>query len=177
MKILFFLFTALSLFAIDTSEFTARFQAKDYLEACKNGSTLMAKGLRDEKILSLIGYACMQADYTNTLAILQNRLRRSKAARENSTIFSSLVLQKRLIYQFLLDGVDISTLYLPVAEHPLSFAFVAIRDKAFERIGDKIVFTRDKKRYEVYIDDNDVRHRLAIDEFDAAGGVKEHRYR
>ena len=166
-----------NIYATQRDDFVAAYKAKEYLKACKAGSKMMAKGERNEQLLSLVGYACMQADYTNTLEILQNRLRSSKEARENATLFSALVLQVRLIYQYLHDGVDISKLYLPVAEHPLSKAFVAIRDGKVEKksLG-HVVFYDAKRRYDVYIDPTPP-YKLAIDVTDENGNKEEHRYR
>ncbi len=159
-------------------KFSKYLDKKDYRNACVTGKKIFADNEKDEKFISIIGYACMKADYIDTLAILQSKQRESKDTRQNAVIFSSLVLQKRLIYQFMYDDSDISTLALPISEHPLSNTFVAIRDKNFKLISSSpktIGFTKDNKQYKVYINKKD-RGRITIEVKDSNNNIKKHRY-
>ena len=138
--------------------FSKYVNSKNYVKACRYGKQIFASGERDEKIISVIGQICLKADFIDTTSALQSRLRKTKEARINAVVFSSVLLQKRLIYQFMYDGTDISTLALPVSNHPLSDTFVAIRDNSFKQISDApkvIEFQKNSKKYKVYIDYND----------------------
>ena len=168
---------AASLYATPYTEFSQAYQAQRYDKACQIGKRLFAKE-RDEKFLSLIGHACLQADYIDTLAMIQSRLRSSKSARENAVIFASILLQKRLIYQFMYDDTDISSLTLPISDHPLSHAFVAIRDDRFtlrSKTPKIIEFHHNGIHYRLYIDRSN-KGRVTIEAKDADHHTTIHRY-
>ena len=151
---------------------------KNYFQACKSGKQIFINNERDEKLLSVIGETCLKADYIYVATMVQSRLRESKDARNNAVIFSSVLLQKRLIYQFMHDNIDISTLALPVSDHPLSHTFVAIRDKSYtlSSASPKIIkFKKDEKQYKVYIDFKK-KGRVVIEETDKNNKTITHRY-
>lgn len=151
---------------------------KNYFQACISGKKIFNKNERDEKLLSVIGQTCLKADYIYVAAMIQSRLRESKDARNNAVVFSSIVLQKRLIYQFMHDNIDISTLALPISDHPLSHTFIAIRDKSYtlSSASPKIIsFKKDGKKYKVYIDFK-AKGRVIIEETDSKNKTITHRY-
>jgi hypothetical protein len=172
----------MAIWANDYSDFKKYYYKhnySDYKKACQIGKKIVYGGERDEKILSLIGVACMRADYIDMLSIIQSRLYQSEKARKNATVFSSLILQKRLIYQFLYDDVDLSTLALPISNHPLSKTFVAIRDKEYTTLHVKpkmIEFKDADNLYRVYIDYTKS-GKVAIDITLSDGTIQQHRYR
>ncbi len=179
MKILLVLLPLLwsMLHATPYMEFSKAYKAQNYEKACQIGKQLFTHE-RDEKFLSLIGHACLQADYIDTLAMIQSRLRRSQSARENAVIFSAIVLQKRLIYQFMYDHTDISSFTLPISDHPLSHTFVAIRNGQYtlrSQIPKVITFQQGGIHYKVYIDRHK-RGRVIIETKDANHHTTIHRY-
>lgn len=178
-RLIFFCSLFLSLLHADLySEFSLHMKNKEYKKACEVGRTIFFNQERDEKFISLIGQACLKADSINTLAFIQSRLRESEYARQNAALFSSLVLQKRLIYQFMYDNTDISSLSLPISDHPLSIAFVAIRDNTFTLTSKEpkiIQFSKDDKIYKLYIDDKK-NGRITIEIKDKNNEIEIHRY-
>lgn len=161
---LFFYFTTFS-YGDVYGDFYNYVNKQKYVSACKIGQKIISLNERDEKFLSVVGEICLKADYIDTGATIQSRLRKTKEARINAVILSSVLLQKRLIYQFMYDNTDISTLALPVSDHPLSHTFVAIRDGKYKLISKKpkiIKFERNNATYKVYIDFND-RGRIVIE--------------
>ena len=149
-----------------------------YFQACKAGKQIFIQNERDENLLSIIGQTCLKADYIYVTSMVQSRLRESKDARNNAVIFSATLLQKRLIYQFMYDNADISTLALPVSNHPLSNTFVAIRDNNYtiSSASPKIIeFKKDEKKFKVYIDFTK-KGRVVIEETDKNNKIIIHRY-
>jgi len=145
----------ISLYADLYQKFSINLRNKDYKNGCNVGKKLFFKGEKDEKLLSLIGQVCLKSDYIYITALIQSRLRTTKDARTNAVIFSSILLQKRLIYQFMYDDVDISSFSLPISDHPLSHTFTAIRDKKYKLISKypKVIeFRKNHNLYTVYID-------------------------
>ncbi|MEA2111483.1 MAG: hypothetical protein U9P71_05490 [Campylobacterota bacterium] len=159
-------------------DFSKHLKDKNYESACQVGKKIFFNQERDEKFLALIGQACLKADYIDTLAMIQSRLRESESARKNSALFSSIVLQKRLIYQFMYDSTDISTLALPISNHPLSHAFIAIRDKTYSLISKDpkvIEFFKEDRKYKLYIDP-DKNGKVTIEIKDRDNKISIHRY-
>ena len=167
-----------SLSASVYTDFKRDLKNGNYMKACIAGKKIFLKNERDEKLLSAIGQACLKADYIYVSTIVQSRLRTSKDSRINAVVFASILLQKRLIYQFMYDDTDISTLGLPISDHPLSHTFVAIRDKSYTLVSasPKIIrFKKDDKRYKVYIDFQE-KGRIIIEETDKNNKTITHRY-
>ena len=167
-----------SLYANVYTDFRNYLGNENYMKACIAGKKIFLQNERDEKLLSAIGQACLKADYIYVSTIVQSRLRTTKDARNNAVVFASTLLQKRLIYQFMYDDTDISTLGLPVSEHPLSYTFVAIRDKSYTVVSasPKIIkFKKDDKEYKVYINFQE-KGRVIIEETTKNNKTITHRY-
>lgn len=146
--------------------------------ACSIGKKIVFLGEKDEKLLSAIAQVCLKEDWLLTTTVIQSRLRKTKDSRANATILASLELQKKLIYQFMYDNTDISTFYLPVTNHPLSYVFSAIRDGKYKLVSKnpKIISFKCKNlNYKVYIDKND-KGRVIIEITDPDGKKQKRRY-
>ena len=147
-----------TVYADKYNQFLKHLNDKNYEKACRVGKTIIYDDEKDEKLLSLIAQSCLKCDYIYALSMVQHRLRKSKQTRADASVFASIILQKKLIYQFMYDDTDISTLALPIVEHPLSYTFIAIRDgnyKVLSKHPKIISFKKDSKTYEVYIDKKD----------------------
>jgi hypothetical protein len=179
--ILFFsILMSVCLSANNYSDFNKYLKEKNFAKACKSGKKLVfVDNISDEKQISKIALSCLNADYINILGSLQIKLRGSKEARTNATILSSILLQKRLIYQVMFDNADISSIFLPIIDHPLSHTFVALRDKNYKLISTspKVVsFDVGRKKYKVYIEDSK-KSRIIIEIRDEDNSIEEHKYR
>jgi len=160
------------------SDFSKNMLEGNYVKACKDGKKIISSNEKDEKIIITIGQVCLKADYIDTIGVIQSRLRDTKEARENSVIFSAMLLEKRLIYQFMYDDTDISTLALPVTNHPLSKTFIAIRDKNYKVISTSpkvITFKDGYDSYKVYIDTKQ-KGRIIIEITSKDNKISKHRY-
>ncbi len=172
------IFITISVEASLYEKFSINLRNKDYANACKVGKKIFFLNEKDEKLLSIIGQACLKADYIYITALIQSRLRTTSDARTNAVIFSSLLLQKRLIYQFMYDDVDISSLSLPISDHPLSDTFTAIRDKKYKLVSQypKVIeFRKNHNLYKVYIDYTK-RGKIIIEISDIENNKTIHRY-
>jgi hypothetical protein len=168
------------LFANNYDDFNHYLKVKNYTAACKSGNKLVFKdNISDENQISKIALSCLNADYINILGSLQIKLRKSKEARTNATILASILLQKRLIYQVMFDDADISSIFLPVIDHPLSHTFVALRDKNYKLLSSfpkVITFDVGEKKYKVYIE-NSKKSRIIIEITNKDQTIEEHKYR
>ena len=99
------------------------FQKRNFKVVCQEGMRKYQAGNRDEDFLGMVGVACAEIDYINPLGILQKSLRSTKAGRNNASYFATLILQKKLLYQFMLDNIELGYLRVPDTGHILSVVF------------------------------------------------------
>jgi len=155
--------------------FVQAYKAKDMALACSLGRTLYRDNMRDEKILIASGHACAEDDFIDFIGVLQQRLGQTPASRKATVYFSTLLLKKRLISEYMHEGNDLSAYTLPLTDHILSQVFEAIKNGNFTtlstsprhiRIGDE----------QNYIDVS-VKKKVYIKVFKEGKQVREHRYR
>ena len=180
MKILIVLLIPFFLYASSYNRLLIDYKEAKYKSACKRGIKLFRKGEKNEKILSLIGDSCARCDYINILGEIQKYQKKSKDARENASYFTTLVLQKRLIFQFMHDDLDLSNLKLPKTSHILSKVFINLSNKNFDVIAIKPKKVRIESsngdEYTLYISPTGNR-KIYIEEKKESGKVIVHRYK
>jgi len=113
------------------------FQKKDFKTVCQNGMRKFRSGNKDENFLGMVGVACAEIDYINPLADLQKSLRSTKAGRNNASYFATLILQKKFLYQFMLDGIELGYLRVPDTNHILSIIFKNLVLQKYQLISEK----------------------------------------
>ncbi len=153
------------------------YSQSNYKKACKEGKKVLNK--LENSFVSVVGDACAKADDINTLGIIVKKLNKTKNDRANASYFATLILQKKLIYQFMNDGLDISGLVLPKTGHILSRVFEKLTLKNYKRV--------DKKIKKLYINDGEYKYilwlshdkpaKLYIAEYKNDIFIKKHWYR
>ena len=113
----------MSLEARSINSLVKSFQNKDFKIVCQDGMRKFKNGNKDENFLGMVGVACAEIDYINPLADLQKALKVTKSGRNNASYFATLILQKKFLYQFMLDGIDLGYLRVPDTDHILSIIF------------------------------------------------------
>ena len=99
------------------------YQNKNYQKVCSLWAELIVSNEKDENIFTAVGDACVKEDAINSLCNVVKHLIRTKEHRESASYFATLVLEKKLIYQFMLDGIHLQDLRLPKTDHILSRVF------------------------------------------------------
>lgn len=159
----------------DATNFLEAYKSKDAQKACHFGRKLFHAGTKDEKILIATGQVCAEIDYIDFLAVLQQRLHSSRLSREAAVYFSSLVLQKRLISQFMFEDADLSEYMLPRSDHLLSRVFEAIKNEEY------IVISLRPKRIQIGSKDDFLDlytdKMIHIDRYKEQQKIQTHRYR
>lgn len=159
-----------------TESFLEDFKLQKYDLVCKEGLKQYYNGKQDEMFVSLVGISCANVDNINPLGTMQAKLVSSKEARETSSYFASLILQKRLIYQFMLDETSLQNLELPKSGHILSFVFEHLGNGKFVYINKspKMIKIDEKgKSVLISLSDDEVK-KVLIDEYDGAILTKRH---
>jgi len=168
----------MSLEARDISSFIEDFKAQKYNKVCEKGSRLYYGGYTDENFVSLVGISCAKVDRINVLGMFQRSLVGSEASRENASYFSTLILQKRLIYQFMIDDVDLSDLKLPTSTHLLSRVFGYLSDGKYKVLSSSaklLEIDADGKRIILSVSDDEPK-KVLIDEYKPTGELERHWY-
>ncbi len=173
--LLFLFFSLTSLHAYSTADIQADYKAQNYERICKNNGLFIHKDATSEEILTIIGDACARVDSLNPLAIITKTLLLSPQSRESASYFMTLLLQKKLIYQFMHDGVDLKNLRLPQTDHVLSIVFEQLVLNNYEKREDKIIITIQTMQYHLWLS-NDTPKRVYIDEYSNNVRVKQHWY-
>ena len=135
-------------------------------------------GYTDENFVSLVGVSCSKVDRINLLGMLQRSLVKSKASRENASYFSTLVLQKRLIYQFMIDDLKLTDLKLPASNHLLSRVFERLSEgeyKVLSKSPKLLEIDADGRRMILSVSDDEPK-KVLIDEYKTTGELERHWY-
>jgi len=173
--ILLFLLIYGNLFAYSHDDVIADYQAKKYVDVCKKSAIFYKNAEKDENILSIIGDACAKIDYINPLGYIVRGLVSTPQFRENGSYFATLVLQKKLIYQFMNDGIELKNLRLPRSKHTLSIVFENLVKNNYIKENGKIIIKTSAKEYRVWI--NNAKKRVVIvEEYKNSKKIKTHWY-
>ncbi len=159
---------------LNLNKIVESYKKGNYKETCHYGKKVLRK--LDDTFISLVGNACAKEDDINILGDIIKHLNKNKADRTNASYFATLILEKKLIYQFMNDDIDLSTLSLPKTDHILSRVFDKVAKGKY-----KIVNKRDKKikiidgdfTYIMWLSNNKPK-RVYIDEFKNGNFVKRH---
>jgi len=155
------------------------YESGKHKKVCVDGLKLFNRGYKNEQFLSLIGDSCAKTDSIYALSQLQNSLIKTEQGRMNASYFATLVLQKKLIYQFFVDNLDLGYLVLPKTGHILSIVFDSIVTKKYKILSEKpkkIEFTRYSKKIIVYIDDRIDTKKVIVKIYAGKKLVKAHSY-
>jgi hypothetical protein len=176
---IFILFSVTVGYAKSIEELVKAFQEKKFKIVCQQGMKKFNNGNRDENLLGMIGVACAEIDYINPLADLQKYLRSTKAGRNNASYFATLILQKKLFYQFMLDDIDLGYLRVPDTNHILSVIFRNLVLKNYTIISKKpkkIEIEDDGKLIKIYVK-NTRPKKVIVDIYQDGRKISSHWYR
>jgi hypothetical protein len=179
-KILYiYLLSLLTLNGASIDSLIKSFGERDFKTVCKDGMRKYEGGNRDEDFLGMVGVACAEIDYINPLGILQKSLRSTKAGRNNASYFATLILQKKLLYQFMVDDIDLGYLRVPDTNHILSIMFKYLVLKQYKTISEspKSLEIEDGERViKIYVS-NDTPKKVIVDIYKNGNKIGSHWYR
>jgi hypothetical protein len=173
------LMTSLLKAEADLERLYAYYSGKQYAKACQLGLKIFNRHKKNSKFLMLYGLSCLNADYIDRLAVPMTGLRYTKTERANASYFATIILQKKLLYHALLDGVDISDLRLPKTGYILSRIFDMYVRHAYEKVGNAYHFrseTDPSRTYVLYTVQSGRAPKMIIEERVDGRLIKTHRY-
>ena len=122
------------------------YKNRDYKKVCTHGIRIFEKFKNNDDLVTMYGLACLKADYIDRLAVPATILKKSKKARANAALFSTILTQKKLLFYALFDNVDISGLVFPETDHIISKIFTLYTQKKYIREKDIFIFNDPLKK-------------------------------
>ncbi len=150
------------------------YQAGNYQKVCGVWAELVMAQEKDENLFTAVGDACAKEDAVNSLCNIIRHLVTTKEHRESGSYFATLVLEKKLIYQFMLDGTSLKDLKLPKTEHLLSKVFENLSTGNYSIDEEKnVIIQTPEMTYALWLDDSKPQ-KVYIDEMKDNKLIKRH---
>ena len=146
-------------FSSNLSTLYKLYEKQEYKKACDYANKYWYKKVNknSEKFLTLYGLSCLETDKLALVAIPMVRLKGSKEARANASYLSTILLQKQLLMQAILDKKSLVELHLPKTRFVVSKIFSLYIKKKFTFKNGVYKFQDEEKeniKYQLYIQNN-----------------------
>ena len=180
--ILFIMMTTPFLFSSNLSSLYKLYEKQAYEKACNYGLKYLYKNhnLSNEKYLTLYGLACLETDKIDRIAVPMVHLKSTKDARANASYFGTILLQKQLLLQALVDKKELYDLHLPKTNFVLSKIFYLFMQKKYELKDEVYKFQDAQKeniRYQLYLQKSKKnRKNMIIDVYKEDKFIQRYRY-
>jgi len=148
--------TSSFVFSSNLSTLYKFYEKQEYKKACDYANKYWYKkaNKNNEKYLTFYGLSCLETDKLHLIAIPMVRLKGSKEARANASYLSTILLQKQLLMQAIIDKKPLTELHLPTTNFVVSKIFSLYIKKKFTLKEDTYTFQDEKKKsiyYQLYI--------------------------
>jgi len=164
-----------SMYAYSYNDLLKDYETKNFEKVCNDGAVFLIKNDKNEQILTALGDACAKVDAINPLGNVAKNLISTKEYRESGSYFATLLLQKKLIYQFMLDNINLKELKLPRTDHVLSRVFEQLSKGNYKMVDKRIEISTPEMNYMLWLSDDDPK-KVYIDENKDGKLVKRHWY-
>ncbi|NEW61177.1 hypothetical protein GSY74_07770 [Sulfurovum sp. bin170] len=149
------------------------YEKQEYDRGCDYAMKHFNKNRKNEKYLTLYGLTCLETDNIHRIATPMIILKETKESRENASYFATILLQKQLLKQALLDEKALGDLNLPKTNFLLSKIFSMFVNKKYA-LKDGVYKLEDgDKKYQLYIENK----YLIIDIYQNDKFTKRYRYK
>lgn len=164
MKILSILaFAIVSLFAVSIDDVRNWDQIGQYNRICQESVRNLFIEEQNDALANMYAKACLKMDKVNELVVPTVMLYKTKEARENASLYSTIIFQKKMLYLALCDGVDISYIRTPKINYILSEIFDKFTEKAYVKKSDTYVFTLESgERAELFIKEEEEIKKMVV---------------
>ncbi len=164
MKILSILaFAIVSLFAVSIDDVRNWDQIGQYNRICQESVRNLFIEEQNDALANMYAKACLKMDKVNELVVPTVMLYKTKEARENASLYSTIIFQKKMLYLALCDGVDISYIRTPKINYILSEIFDKFTEKAYVKKSDTYVFTLESgERAELFIKEEESVKKMVV---------------
>ncbi len=130
------------------------FNKQYYSYICLHRWEFINKYKNDEKLLSLVAYACLKKRYLTPAIDLAKVLRRTPSGRVNSSYITTLFFMKILLERYIKDKYDIQNITLPYLNNSLLSKVFFLTQEQLPKVKDDSFWVKDKKKkYKVVFDE------------------------
>jgi len=152
---------------------------QEYDKACDYAMRYYNKNRDNEKFVTLYGLSCLETDNIHRIATPMIVLKDTKASRENASYFGTILLQKQLLKQAIMDNKPLGDLRLPKTNFVLSKIFNLFVHKKYI-LEDGIYKLQDAQnrniKYQLYIEKENKNY-MIIDIYQNDKFIKRYRYK
>ncbi|GEM_PF-97363 len=155
------------------------YKKERYKEACNWGLRYFNRYKKEGNFIMLYAFSCLHSDYIDRLAVPMTALRYTPTERKNATYFATILLQKKMLYQKLLDGLDLTAIRLPETDYVLSIVFDMITKNQYTKKNNAYLLTdrhNPKKSYKLYLETYSKGKHMILQEYLDGKLIKTHRY-
>jgi len=181
MRILFLImiFSLSFLYSSNLSILYNYYTHQEYDKGCDYAMKYYNKNKDNEKFVTLYGLACLETNNIHRIATPMIVLKKTKESRENASYFGTILLQKELLRQAIVDNKTLGDLRLPKTNFVLSKIFnLFIAKKYLFKDGIyKLEDSQNKNiKYQVYIE-KESKNYMIIDIYQNDKFIKRYRYK
>jgi hypothetical protein len=154
--ILFILMTTSALFSSNLSVLYRMYEKQKYEKACNYAFKYYYKkqNKNNETYLTFYGLSCLETNHLSRIAVPMISLTKTEDSRANASYFGTILLQKQLLIQALIDKKPLDNLYLPQTNFVLSKIFSLFVKNKYQLKKDIYHFVDEDKSeitYQLYI--------------------------
>jgi len=162
--ILFFLMTTSFVFSSNLSTLYKLYEKQEYEKACNYAFKYFYKkqNKTNETYLTFYGLSCLETNHLSRIATPMMSLTKTEDSRANASYFGTILLQKQLLMQGLIDKKPLGDLYLPKTNFVLSKIFSLFVKEKYELKKGVYHFVDEQKSeitYQLYIKKKNKRSR------------------
>ena len=147
------LMTTAFLFSSNLSTLYKLYEKQEYNKACDYAHKYYYKkrNRNSENYSTFYGLSCLETNKISRIAIPMTTLTKSEDARANASYFGTILLQKQLLLQALIDKKPLSKLHLPRTNFIISKIFNLFLEKKYILEDNIYKFTDENLNYKLYI--------------------------
>ena len=151
--LLYILMTTTFLFSSNLSTLYKLYEKQQYDKACDYAHKYYykKKNRNSENYATFYGLSCLETNKISRIAIPMTALTKSEDARANASYFGTILLQKQLLLQALIDKKPLGELRLPKTDFILSKIFTLFLEKKYLLEENIYKFTDKNLLYHLYI--------------------------
>ncbi|HHH50787.1 MAG TPA: hypothetical protein ENK76_00200 [Campylobacterales bacterium] len=177
--LLIMIFSLSSLYSSNLSTLYNYYTHQEYDKGCDYAMKYYNKNRDNEKFVTLYGLSCLETNNIHRIATPMIVLKDTKASRENASYFGTILLQKQLLKQAILDNKPLGDLRLPKTNFVLSKIFnLFVKKRYILKDGVYRLIDSENKniKYQVYME-KDNRNYMIIDIYQNDKFIKRYRYK
>jgi len=179
-KIFLIVVFTIALYSSNLSTLYHLYEKQEYDRGCDYAMKYYNKNKNDEKYVTLYGLCCIETNNIHRIATPMIVLNKTKSSRENASYFGTILLQKQLLKQAILDKKNLGDLKLPKTNFFLSKIFNLFVKKKYV-LEDEVYRLQDEQdkdiKYQVYIQKEKDMSYMIIDIYKKDKFTKRYRYK